>query len=457
MNSNYSEILIALSSIVIFSGLRKRPLIAALEEVLTAITRQRGAPEPALPEILNLARSRSALLAELALHYPGKSFADAVLSEVLTDGNIFTMACERGDFDGGFDDNSPLAALVRSDLSLISKLLDFDLCGITCPGDISFPGGNGGNGGPEPPPERHSPRPPRLQSESTGNPLVNIIRTADISGLALYLRKNGAGIFNRRTFFRWQPGDLSPFSPARYPDKISLSDLHGYEDQRQIIIDNTRRFVRGKGANNILLYGDRGTGKSATVKAVCNEYAAHGLRLIEIPKEQLKELPALLPVLAGRGLYFVLFTDDLSFESRDDSFNTLKAVIEGGIEAKPENVVIYATSNRRHLVKEHISDRPTASAAAEARTGGDMRAFDTMQEQFSLADRFGLTVIFTAPSQEEYLQIVEFLALKHGVAGKNLRENALKWERWFNGRSPRTAKQYIDWLAGGSETFPWDF
>jgi predicted AAA+ superfamily ATPase len=157
-----------------------------------------------------------------------------------------------------------------------------------------------------------------------------------------------------------------------------------------------------------------------------------------------------------------VFIDDLSFETTDDSFTTLKALLEGGIESRPSNVVVYATSNRRHLVKERFADRPTTAMASEAASTGDVRAFDTMQEQFSLADRFGVTVVCTSPTQDEYLSIACFIAGQRGLlsgAGeeelKNFRDNALRWERWFNGRSPRTAVQYVDWLAGGTD-FPWE-
>jgi predicted AAA+ superfamily ATPase len=219
------------------------------------------------------------------------------------------------------------------------------------------------------------------------------------------------------------------------------------------------RFIHGNqaggAANNILLYGDRGTGKSATVKAICNEFAPQGLRLVEMRKEALRQLPKIMEWLSCRALRFILFIDDLSFEPGDAGFTLLKALLEGGIEAKPENVIVYATSNRRHLIKENMADRPASS--------GEVRAFDTMQEQLSLADRFGLTVIFTAPAQDDYLKIARFIAEKNGIlpaspSQEALREfngNALKWERWFNGRSPRTARQFVDWLAGGAG-FPWD-
>ena len=222
---------------------------------------------------------------------------------------------------------------------------------------------------------------------------------------------------------------------------------------------NTLRFLEGRGANNLLLYGDRGTGKSATVKAVCNEYAPRGLRLVEVRKKDLPDLPGILNTLASRALRFVIFIDDLSFESADDSFTGLKALLEGRVESRPDNVVIYATSNRRHLVREFRSDRPGSAEAANALSTGEVRAFDAMQEQFSLADRFGITVVYTAPNQEEYLRIASFIGRRRGILGageeERFRANALRWERWFNGRSPRTAAQYVDWLAGGAE-FPWE-
>jgi predicted AAA+ superfamily ATPase len=288
--------------------------------------------------------------------------------------------------------------------------------------------------------------------------------------LADYIRAHGAGEWGLYGSFYSRDAPAC-IRPVRNPDRIGLTDLSGYEEQRSVVITNTLRFLEGKPAHNLLLYGDRGTGKSATVKAVCNEYIRRGLRLLELRKGDLPQLPALLETLSSRALRFIVFIDDLSFETADDSFTGFKALLEGGMEARPANVLIYATSNRRHLVKERLADRPTTAMAAESATG-DLRAFDTMQEQFSLADRFGLTVVFSAPDQEEYLKIAEFIAEQRGLlpasgpgqkpgvredrADRRLfRENALRWERWFNGRSPRTAVQYVDWAAGGAG-FPWE-
>jgi predicted AAA+ superfamily ATPase len=191
-----------------------------------------------------------------------------------------------------------------------------------------------------------------------------------------------------------------------------------------------------------------------------------GLRLLELRKEDMAELPAILEFTASRGLRFIIFIDDLSFENLDDSFTSLKALLEGGVESRPPNTVIYATSNRRHLVKERLADRPNSPGPGPGQTWGgavapgaadaEVRSFDTMQEQLSLSDRFGLTVIYTAPNQEEYLNIACFIAEKRGLTpDEQFRQNALRWEKWFNGRSPRTASQFVAWAAGG-KAFPWE-
>ncbi|MDR1443251.1 MAG: ATP-binding protein [Treponema sp.] len=271
-------------------------------------------------------------------------------------------------------------------------------------------------------------------------------QTRSPEDFAAYIRRYGAGILGRRGFFRWDRG-LRPILNA---DPLRLRDLSGYDAQRSLVTGNTLGFLEGKAANNLLLYGDRGTGKSATVKAVCREYLDRGLRLVELRSKDAAELPALLEFTASRGLKFVIFIDDLSFEGLDDSFTGFKTLLEGSAAERPRNTVIYATSNRRHLVRERRTDQPAPPGS------GDNRSFDTMQEQLSLSDRFGLTVFFNAPSREEYLDIARFIAERRGLTpGEKFRENALRWEQWFNGRSPRTASQFVDWL-NGEKPFPWD-
>jgi hypothetical protein len=229
------------------------------------------------------------------------------------------------------------------------------------------------------------------------------------------------------------------------PDPVRFSDLISYELERRDIIENTLHLLDGKPANNILLYGDRGTGKSTTVKALVNEYHDRGLRLVEVPKKLLGDFPLIIRHLAGRNLKFILFVDDLAFEDNEEDYTALKAMLEGGVESRPDNVVIYATSNRKHIIKEKFSDR---AGLASGNADDEVRAADTMQEKLSLSDRFGMTVIFSSPDKKKYLEIVEGLAKARGIKADAdfIRSEALKWEMQYNGRSPRTARQFVDWL-----------
>lgn len=226
--------------------------------------------------------------------------------------------------------------------------------------------------------------------------------------------------------------------PVRNPDGISLGELVDYEIQRNRILENTRALIAGKPAANILLTGDAGTGKSSTIKAVVNELYKEGLRIIEVRKDQLSAIPKLLDELANNPLKFILFIDDLSFLSDDDDFNGLKAVLEGSVSARSKNVVVYATSNRRHIVKERFDDRE----------GDEVHRNDAMQEMISLSDRFGLHISFHKPDKKTYLNIVHKLAEQFGVATSE-EELDLLAERFAlerGGRSARLARQFIDSL-----------
>ena len=222
-----------------------------------------------------------------------------------------------------------------------------------------------------------------------------------------------------------------------------MSDFVEYARERQIVVDNTLALLNGKPAANVLLTGDAGTGKSSTIKAVANEYFSQGLRLIELKKEQLHLLPFVLETLGDNPLKFILFVDDLSFTMDDDDFNALKAVLEGSVAARTENVVIYATSNRRHVVKEKFSDRE----------GDEVHRNDAMQELLSLSDRFGLRVSFFKPTKETYLNIVKTLADKEKltVDDKTLFARAERFALERGGRSARLARQFIDSLLAEEE------
>lgn len=253
--------------------------------------------------------------------------------------------------------------------------------------------------------------------------------------VAEYYRKNGCGIFARYKAFIWRDGDIQP---VLHPDKIDMSSFTGYERQRKQVVDNTRSFIEGKSCNNCLLYGDKGTGKSSTVKAIANEFLKDGLRIVEIPKERLIDFPILVDKIAALPMKFIIFIDDLSFQKQDQSYTTLKAVLEGGLAARPDNALIYATSNRRHLVKESFSDR----------TDDDVNTRDNMQETLSLSDRFGLAVCYSDPSKKEFVEIVCALAKEKGIdmTEEELSAGAERFALARGGRSPRCAKQYVESL-----------
>ncbi|MFQ9952065.1 MAG: ATP-binding protein, partial [Clostridium sp.] len=214
-----------------------------------------------------------------------------------------------------------------------------------------------------------------------------------------------------------------------------LRSLKGYEIPRSLVEDNTVAFLEGLSCNNCLLYGDRGTGKSSTVKALLNAYYPKGLRMVEMPKERLCDFPQLVDQIAALPLRFIIFIDDLSFSQQDDTFAALKAVLEGGLAARPENALIYATSNRRHLLRECFSDRE----------GDEIHRSDTIQESLSLADRFGLSVNFSVPDKSAFLDIVHALAKERKlvIAEDELESGAERWALERGGRSPRCARQYI--------------
>lgn len=223
---------------------------------------------------------------------------------------------------------------------------------------------------------------------------------------------------------------------------VKLDDLVGYEIPKKKLTDNTDAFVAGKKANNCLLYGDAGTGKSSCIKAIANQYYDQGLRIIEIYKHQFKDLNDVISQIKNRNYKFIIYMDDLSFEEFEIEYKYLKAVIEGGLEKKPNNVLIYATSNRRHLIRENFSDKE------EIRE--DMHTGDTVQEKLSLVARFGVSIYFGAPSKKEFDQIVVALAQRNGIhmAQEELLLEANKWELSHGGRTGRTAQQFIDYLLG---------
>ena len=258
------------------------------------------------------------------------------------------------------------------------------------------------------------------------------------------IERYGYGKFAQNRMFILRKGEITP---VKHPDPQRLSDLYGYEMERQTVINNTLALLKGKPAQNVLLYGDAGTGKSSRVKAVVNEFADKGLRLIEITKEQLRDIPDIIESISSNPLKFIIFIDDLSFVAGEDCFGALKATLEGSVSARTGNTAIYATSNRRHLVKESFSDR---------NGDDDVHRNDTLQETLSLSARFGLRVNFSRPDKKAYVTIATELARSKGITLSD-DELALKAEQFAissgNGRSARTAKQFVAGLSQLDSSF----
>ena len=260
--------------------------------------------------------------------------------------------------------------------------------------------------------------------------------------LADYYKLSGTGIFTDYDAFRWRKGHLEGIA---YPDLVQLDDLIGYESQRQTLYKNTEAFLAGYHGLHTLLYGSRGTGKSSMVKSLMYAYRDRGLRLVEVAKNDLKDLPIIADILRQVPQKFIIFVDDLSFEEESEDYKALKVVLEGNLSAQPNNLLVYATSNRRHLLREYFSDRPSLRDLSDSK---EINPWDTMQEKLSLSDRFGLTLTFLQADQEIYLKIVHHLAKRAGIdlLDDDLNFRALQWATRHNGQSGRTAQQFVDFL-----------
>ncbi len=260
-----------------------------------------------------------------------------------------------------------------------------------------------------------------------------------------FYKAYGVGMFGLNKAFRIEEGSNGiTFKPINNMDKVVLDDLIGYEIQKKKLVDNTEAFVQGRKCNNCLLFGDSGTGKSTSIKAIVNEYYDQGLRMIEIYKHQFKDLSNVIAMIKNRNYKFIIYMDDLSFEEFEIEYKFLKAVIEGGVETKPDNILIYATSNRRHLIKETWNDR------SDVTVDNGMHRSDTIEEKLSLVHRFGVTINYSKPSQKEYFEIAIGLCRRMGVqmSDEEIRAEANKWELSHGGISGRTAQQFANYIKG---------
>lgn len=343
----------------------------------------------------------------------GNAWQNHLLDRILSDENAFSLKAQRAGLMG-----SGLLTAVQSDLAELRQMFAQDL-GL---GEL-VPAGMG-----EPLDIK------RRLAEADDWPAL-------LPELAEHYGTCGTGLLARHRAFRWDAltGELAPVA---HPDPVRLEDLYAYDSERELLLANTDHFLRGKPANNVLLYGERGTGKSSTVKALLQRYSE--LKMIELAASDLGDLPRLLPLLAANPGRFILFVDDLSFDELELQYKHLKAVLEGGLEVRPDNVVIYATSNRRHLVKERFSD------LTKPILNDEIHQQDTVEEKLSLSDRFGITLTFITPDQERYVRIAQSIAQARRlqIDSGELRTRAIRWAMYHNGFSGRTARQFVDFLEG---------
>ncbi len=263
--------------------------------------------------------------------------------------------------------------------------------------------------------------------------------------ISAFYAEHGVGVIGLNKAFnvKIEQGQAE-FIPVREMTDIKLSDLVGYQVQKEKLVGNTEAFLRKRPANNVLLFGDGGTGKSTSIRALANQYSGDGLRIIQVYRHQMQFLTQIITRVKTRNYRFIIYMDDLSFEDFETEYKYLKAVIEGGLEPRPENVLIYATSNRRHLIKETWKDR------ADMEHDGDMHRSDSIEEKLSLADRFGVQIFYGKPTREEFHHIVEVLAIKEkiDIDSDVLHSEANKWEVRHGGISGRSARQFIDYIKG---------
>lgn len=347
-----------------------------------------------------------------------KSFRHYVSKLILTDNNVFTKAAAGEKCDEL--DNSIIDA-VKADLKKLEEIASITPEDIkTCEKDANIS-------------SILSTMPSWITTGTAMHPLTENWST-QIEELKDFYKQNGYGMYAKYCAFTWREQEFVPITST---DPIRLTDLKNYEIQRNQVVENTISFLQGLPANNVLLYGDRGTGKSSTVHAILNEYKNQGLRMIEISKSDINKLTMIRERIADSPMKFIIFIDDLSFDSHEDSFGELKAALEGSLSGKQSNTLIYATSNRRHLIKENFSDRDN-----------DVHRSDTLQEELSLSDRFGLSITFINPiNTAEYFDIVEKIAADRDIeiTDEFLRK-ADAWAIRRGGRSPRCAKQFIDYV-----------
>ncbi len=442
---------INIEEMILYRDMPDGDLISDMTKIMEAADK----PEEPGDPIRSLAFSCMHRLVELAGKYgfEGDLWQDYLTLLLVNDENVFSTSCEiRGICDGS------LLSLAKHDYSIFMQLYTLDFSGIKQKfGEDLFSeilnyrrtmtaGTDFG---------------PKILEKvlALSSLLYQDAAAGDLEGftddIIRFYQEYGVGKFGLHKAFRVEHTDSGArISPITNIADVQLSDLVGLELQKQKLIENTEAFLAGKPANNCLLFGDAGTGKSSSIKGILNRYYDRGLRMIELYKHQFQDLNDVIAQIKSRNYRFIIYMDDLSFEEDEVEYKYLKAVIEGGLEKRPENVLIYATSNRRHLIRERFSDNvePDIGAAAEnihGSGGGDLHISDTVQEKMSLSSRFGVNIYFGSPDPKEFQEIVRVLAKRSDIKmpEEELLSEANKWELSHGGLSGRTATQFIDYLA----------
>ncbi|MFI3206101.1 MAG: ATP-binding protein [Clostridia bacterium] len=389
---DFEKLKIKLNSLVIFRSLLSKKTIKALGELLSSDMKEHQTAVKIYSEFV------------LRLFMHSENFSEYILKYMLEDDNIYMRACCKNT-----KISESLNECLNYEISVLSELSKLSSKDIT--------------------------------DKMAYDDYLPTWTNSDYDLKEIYLKrindlpKHGFGIYARYHVFVLKDGAISP---VKYPDPQKISELSGYDRERNLIINNTKALLSGKQSSNVLLYGDAGTGKSSTVKAICNEFKDEGLRLLEVKKNQLYQIPDIVDKLSFNPLKFILFIDDLSFSSNDNDFAALKAILEGSVGGKASNVLVYATSNRRHLIKENFEDRQ----------GTEIHLSDTLQELMSLSARFGLKVTFSKPDKDLFEQIITSLAKMHDIDmdTETLMIRAEAHALRNGGRSPRVAKQFIEQL-----------
>lgn len=441
--AHLQEVLFQAQQLVLFRGILADPILVNLVELLDFVSRE---PKSGRRERERISRSYAHFFSRLASKAEsagppaaGTPWQNHLLDLVLSDENVFSSKAQHFGLEAF---GKSLLRQVELDLQRLRGLYHLDAdqllaamqqAGLDTVWLKEAATLSAGSKAAAHPPLRH------IKAQFHASEHWDLL----LPVLADWYRRAGCGIFGRYRAFHWKrAADRGLIEPIPEPDPIRLEELIGCDNQKAWLIRNTSHFLAGYPANNIFVYGDRGTGKSSAIKALLNHFANEPLRMIEVSRDHLADLPQVLNQLRRRPEYFIIFVDDLSFEEGETQYKTLKAVLEGSLEARPRNVLIYASSNRRHLIKEYFSDRNGFESE-------EVRHQDTLQEKVSLADRFGIQLVFVAPSQNEYLAIVRSMARqrKLNILDDELERQALQWVQLHNARSGRTARQFIDYLA----------